>query len=113
VPPRAPIANVPKSTVAGIRWPALPSPKAAQHLALLQQLEQSRWWPAEVQRAVDLLEFKVVPHRPFTDAEEDQVRAFVHERAGDHLRVAFAYGDEIPRGPGGKFEDFKCEIDGA
>ncbi len=46
-----PVDCVPESSVAGVHWPALPSPKAAQHLALLQQLERSQWWPADVLHA--------------------------------------------------------------
>ncbi len=36
-----------RSSVAGISWPAIPSPRAAQLLAMLYQLEQTQWWPAE------------------------------------------------------------------
>lgn len=35
------------SAVPGISWPALPGPTGAALLALLFQLEQTQWWPAE------------------------------------------------------------------
>lgn len=35
------------SAVPGIAWPALPGPAGAALLALLFQLEQTQWWPAE------------------------------------------------------------------
>lgn len=36
-----------RSSVAGITWPAIPSARSAQILAMLYQLEQTQWWPAE------------------------------------------------------------------
>lgn len=36
-----------KSTVLGVNWPGVPSPKGAALLALQYQLEQSQWWPRE------------------------------------------------------------------
>lgn len=38
---------VPRSSVPGIAWPALPDRRAATLLALMQQLDQSQWWPVE------------------------------------------------------------------
>ena len=39
------------STATGIYWPAIPSPAAAQLLAVIWQLEQSQWLPPhELQR---------------------------------------------------------------
>jgi len=42
--PRSPI---PHTAFAKVAWPALPTGFAAQLLALLQQMEQSQWWPPE------------------------------------------------------------------
>ncbi|MDP1708742.1 MAG: phenylacetate--CoA ligase family protein [Gammaproteobacteria bacterium] len=39
---------IPRSSVASIAWPALPTPEAAAMLAMQYQLEQSQWWPPEV-----------------------------------------------------------------
>lgn len=38
---------IPISCLPEIRWPAVPTPKAAGILALLLQLEQSQWWAAD------------------------------------------------------------------
>jgi len=40
-------APVPKSSVAGLTWPAMPGGAATNLLALMYQLEQSQWWPPE------------------------------------------------------------------
>ncbi|MBU1980290.1 MAG: phenylacetate--CoA ligase family protein [Gammaproteobacteria bacterium] len=42
---------VPRSSVSGIVWPALPDPGAASMLAMQYQLEQSQWWTADQLRA--------------------------------------------------------------
>jgi len=39
-----------RSDTEGVHWPALPRPSGLLVLALLQQFEQSQWWPAEVLR---------------------------------------------------------------
>ncbi len=63
-----------------------------------------------VQRARDHLEAKIVASRPFTEAEEEKVGAVICARIGAPFRVSITYHDEIPRGPGGKYEDFKSEL---
>ncbi|MCA9677438.1 MAG: phenylacetate--CoA ligase family protein [Kofleriaceae bacterium] len=40
-----------RSIVPGIAWPALTDPRASTLLALLWQLDQTQWWPAEALRA--------------------------------------------------------------
>lgn len=42
---------IPKSSVQGIGWPALPGPGAASMLAVQYQLKESQWWPGEVLHA--------------------------------------------------------------
>ena len=64
-----------------------------------------------VQRALDRLEVKIVPRRPFTDAEEKQARESMLDRIGHPFQISFTYHEEIPRGPGGKYEDFKSELE--
>lgn len=44
------------SAHASVAWPALPGPGPALTAALLQQLEQSQWWPAEELRRQQLLQ---------------------------------------------------------
>lgn len=41
---------LPRSSVVGVAWPALPDARTQRQLAMLWQLEQSQWWPvAELQ----------------------------------------------------------------
>ena len=54
---------------------------------------------------------KIVPRRPFTDAEEKQARESKLDRIGHPFQISFTYHEEIPRGPGGKYEDFKSELE--
>ncbi len=42
---------IPRSSVQGIGWPALPGPGAASMLAVQYQLKESQWWPKEVLHA--------------------------------------------------------------
>ena len=63
-----------------------------------------------VQHALDHLEMRVVPTRPFTPADERRISDSVIGRLGHPFRITFSYLEEIPRGPGGKFEDFRSEI---
>ncbi len=64
-----------------------------------------------VQLARDHLETKIVPLRPFTEAEEERVRALLIARLGCPFRITISYHDEIPRSSGGKYEDFRSELD--
>lgn len=63
-----------------------------------------------VQHALDHLEMRVVPTRPFTADDERRIGESVTARLGHPFRITFSYLEEIPRGPGGKFEDFRSEI---
>jgi phenylacetate-coenzyme A ligase PaaK-like adenylate-forming protein len=63
-----------------------------------------------VQHAPDHLEMRIVPTRPFTPDDERSISDSVIGRLGHPFRISFSYLDEIPRGPGGKFEDFRSEI---
>lgn len=63
-----------------------------------------------VQHSLDDIEIKLVTAHPFSPAEE----ALVHERfrqcTGHAFPTRITYLDEIPRGPGGKFEDFRSAV---
>ncbi|MGH8671834.1 MAG: phenylacetate--CoA ligase family protein [Burkholderiales bacterium] len=49
-----------RSSIAGIGWPALPSPDASALLAALYQLEQSQWWPQQRMLELQLRQLSVV-----------------------------------------------------
>jgi phenylacetate-CoA ligase len=63
-----------------------------------------------VQKSLEHLEVKLVADRPLTDEEAGQLRELIHLRIRHPFQVTFTYHDEIPRGPGGKYEDFKSEL---
>lgn len=46
--------SIPGSAVPGIEWPGLPGDSGTIMLALLCQLEDTQWWPAELLRAMQL-----------------------------------------------------------
>ena len=63
-----------------------------------------------IQIEPDTVEFRLVMPRPFSPAEEPMVAALVSDAFGWPMRVRFCYVDHIERGPGGKYEDFRCAI---
>ena len=60
--------------------------------------------------SVEDLEMKLVVRRVLTEKEDAELTRRVRERFLYPFQVTFTYHDEIPRGPGGKFEDFRSEI---
>ena len=63
-----------------------------------------------VQREIDLIEARLVASRKLTPDEEALLRRQLLTRLPDVFRFTFSYCDEIPRGAGGKFEDFISEV---
>ncbi len=57
------------------------------------------------------LEMKIVADKELDEAQKEKLTQVIHERFQYPFRVTFTYHDEIPRGPGGKFEDFRSEVD--
>jgi phenylacetate-CoA ligase len=63
-----------------------------------------------VQLSHSLLEVRLVTTRPVTPAEEDALGAMIRRHLEHPFTIAFTYPESIPRGPGGKYEDFICKI---
>ncbi len=63
-----------------------------------------------VQTALDRLDMRIAPTRPFTPEDEERVVESVNAQLGAALQIGFTYVDSIPRGPGGKYEDFRSEV---
>ena len=63
-----------------------------------------------VQKSLDSLEINLVTDRKLAVKEEDRLRDAIAKRLGHPFAMTFSYFDEIPRGAGGKFEDFKSEL---
>lgn len=66
-----------RSAIQGIAWPAIPDQAGANILALLQQLEESQWWPKEALLARQLAQFGMLAdhayrHSAFFHARFDQ-----------------------------------------
>ncbi len=64
-----------------------------------------------IQRSLETVEALLVAARPLDDAEEARLRAAVQESLGHPFAVRIRYVEAIPRGAGGKLEDFRSEID--
>lgn len=82
-------------------WAALESQRFAEIAPIVQyQLIQTR----------EGIEMKLVARRTLDAGEEDRLRALVHSALGHPFAVRFTYHDAIPRGPGGKYEEFRSEL---
>ena len=65
-----------------------------------------------IQHAMDDIEIKLVTAKPFSDDEEALVQQRFRACTGHPFPTRITYHDEIPRGPSGKFEDFRSEVEG-
>ncbi|NIA68036.1 phenylacetate--CoA ligase family protein [Pelagibius litoralis] len=63
-----------------------------------------------IQHALDDIEIRLVTGHPFAEAEEKLVQARFHQCTGHNFSTRITYHQEIPRGPSGKFEDFRSEV---
>ena len=64
-----------------------------------------------IQRSLERVTLRLATERPLSVAEENGLAARLVEFLGHRFAVDFDYCTPgIPRGPGGKFEDFVCEI---
>jgi phenylacetate-CoA ligase len=63
-----------------------------------------------VQKAYDRIEARLVTGRRLEAGEEDRLRRQLLSRLPEGFRVDLVYCESIPRGEGGKFEDFVSEV---
>ncbi len=64
-----------------------------------------------IQRSLERVTLRLAVERPLSVAEEGALAEKLVEFLGHRFAVDFEYfSPTIPRGPGGKFEDFICEI---
>ncbi len=87
-----------------VLWPRYGSPV----LGKLFPLRQFRL----VQTGIESLVLEIVADRPLDPDEEQRLRSFVLETLGHPFSLDIAYRETIARSPGGKFEDFVCQIAG-
>ena len=62
------------------------------------------------QRSLEEIEVKLVTGRPLTAQEETGLKQSIIESLGHPFRLKLVYCESIPRGAGGKFEDFRSEV---
>jgi len=65
-----------------------------------------------IQRSLTALEVMLVTPRALGPEEEAVMRGYLEITLGHRFDVTFSYVEEIPRSAGGKFEDFKSELEG-
>lgn len=63
-----------------------------------------------VQKSLEEIEVRLVTGRALSATEESGLRELILSSLGHPFKLEFVYCDEIPRGPGGKFEDFRSEL---
>lgn len=84
-------------------WPSFP----AQDWLAVAPVRQFRLR----QTAAERIEVELVTTRPLEAAEESALRQMLQRRLGHPFQIVLQTVAGIPRSPGGKFEDFVCEID--
>ena len=63
------------------------------------------------QTAPGHLEVRLVARRPLTAGEENHLRETIVGAIGYPFSIGIVYRDRIARSAGGKFEEFRCELD--
>jgi phenylacetate-CoA ligase len=63
-----------------------------------------------IQKDLKHIEVRLVVPRDLTRLEEAKLTAVIHARIGHPFALTYSYPDEIPRGPGGKYEEFRSEV---
>ncbi len=85
------------------RWPLCDLVKEPQLPGILQY--------QFVQKSHEHLDLRLVVGPQYSRNLEPVLREIVHRRLGYPFELAIFYGDSIPRSSGGKYEDFRSEID--
>ena len=86
----------------GRRWPFL-GENRYRHVAPIRQYQI-------IQRSLEGVEVMLVADRPVSESEEAQLSEIIRSELGHPFALSFSYVDAIPRGPGGKFEDFRSDL---
>jgi len=85
------------------RWPLCDLVKEPQLPGILQY--------QFVQKSHEHLELRLVVGPQYSRNLEPVLQEIVHRRLGYPFELTIFYGDSIPRSSGGKYEDFRSEID--
>lgn len=73
------------------------------HVAPIRQIQM-------IQRTRERIEVRLAMPRPLEAAERIELTRALRETLGHPFELVFTIVDEIPRGPGGKYEDFISEV---
>jgi phenylacetate-CoA ligase len=84
-------------------WPSFPAESWA-HIAPIEQFQV-------IQRNRDHIELRVVASRELTAGETSAMLATLRDALGSDYRMTLLRLTQIPRGTGGKYEDFICEVE--
>jgi phenylacetate-CoA ligase len=63
-----------------------------------------------VQKSLQEIEVRLVVNQDLTAQEQATMISALQESLGYPFRIFFTYHQEIPRGAGGKYEDFISEL---
>lgn len=63
-----------------------------------------------VQRTLQTIDAEIVVERPLLDTECKALVKILQQALGHPFEIRFVYIPEIPRGPGGKFEEFQADL---
>ena len=85
------------------RWPTLPSGDELGRIAPIRQFQL-------VQKDLHRLDLVLVAARPLSANEEARVRAAFLSDLGGGFELTLSFAASIARTAGGKYEDFRCEI---
>ena len=86
----------------GRRWPAIGNYRVRE-IAPIRQYQI-------IQRNRETIEVRLVSDTPLTDGQETRLKEVIHESLEFPFQLQFVYfPGNIPRGPGGKLEEFICE----
>lgn len=84
-------------------WPAI----GGLHYGEIAPIRQFQF----IQRERDTIEVRLVSAAPLTADQERRIGDLIREALDFSFKLQFTYfPEQIPRGPGGKFEEFVCEL---
>ena len=89
-------------------------PDGARHWPVIGRLRWREIAPVSqfqmIQVSTTTVDLRLVAERQLTEAEESRLLELIHECLGYPFEVRFQYTSRIERGPGGKFDQFMCQI---
>ena len=63
-----------------------------------------------IQKSTEMLEVKLVAPGGLSDGEAHNLRQMILAQLGHPFELEFSFHDDIPRGAGGKYEDFRSDL---